>query len=66
MRQLYECTEEGFFLGNYYKLGARAKWLPAQVVADAHRWRLVKAEPAAAPPVAASPVKPARSRKTSA
>jgi hypothetical protein len=44
----YEFTEDGFFLGRFYKAGARERFAPTQVKFDLHRMKLVE-KPAKAP-----------------
>jgi hypothetical protein len=37
----YEFTEDGWFLGTFYKAGARARFHPGQVKFDLHRMKVV-------------------------
>ncbi len=45
----YEFTEDGWFLGTYYKTGDRARFSPAQVKFDLHRMKAVDKPAKAAP-----------------
>lgn len=38
---LYEFTDAGFYMGDYYKVGDHIRLLPAQAKYDLHRLKLV-------------------------
>jgi len=57
----YEFTEDGWFLGTYYKAGDRETFHPRQVEHDLHRMKLVAAVAAAPAPAPAGKGKAAKS-----
>lgn len=40
-KEVYEFTEAGFYMGDYYKVGDRIRLLPAQAKYDLHRLKRV-------------------------
>ncbi len=65
-KQLYEFTQEGFFAGDFYKVGAKIRLYPKQAQHELHRMQPVAPVESLAPAAEATPAPRARSSRSKA